>query len=214
MTTQDTHAGRDGAAKPQLTRKGAATRARLIRSAHEVFARSGFLDTKITDITAAAGSANGTFYVYFDSKETIFKAVVDEVIGDFLATLRAGRPREADPVAVIAHDNRRYVQAYRKHADIMRVIEQVATFNEEFASLRRSIRERFVARAARGIQTWQEQGHCTPEFSARTIAGLLVSMVDNFTYNWLSLGHEYSEAEADAAMTDIWVRALGLERPS
>jgi AcrR family transcriptional regulator len=210
VRTEDAAVGRANKPKHALTRKGAATRARLVDAAHAVFARSGFLETKITDITAAAGSANGTFYVYFDSKEEILKAVVDEVIEDFLATLREGRPKDADPVTVIDHDNRQYVVAYRKHADIMRVIEQVATFNDEFAALRRSIRERFTERAARGIQSWQEDGRCTTRFPGRTMAGLLVSMVDNFTYNWLSLGHDYSEEEVVPAMTDIWVRALGL----
>jgi AcrR family transcriptional regulator len=193
-----------------LTRKGAATRARLVSAAHSVFAELGFIQTRITDITAAAESANGTFYVYFDSKEEILKAVVDEVIADFLNTLRTDRPKEADPITLIASDNRQYIVAYRQHAEIMRVLEQVATFNEEFAELRRSIRERFVERAARGIQAWQAEGLCSTEFSPRTMAGLLVAMVDNFSYNWLSLGHRYDQSEVADAMTDIWAKALGL----
>ncbi|MFD9669123.1 TetR/AcrR family transcriptional regulator [Rhodococcus sp. NPDC059968] len=210
MTIQNTHPDRPGAIKGPATRKGAATRARLVRAARAVFAEKGFIQTRITDIATAADSANGTFYIYFDSKETALKAVTDEVIEEFLDTLRTDRPEASDPATVIAHDNRQYILAYRAHADIMRVIEQVATFNDEFAELRRTIRERFVDRAARSIEAWQSDGLCPADFSPRTMAGLLVAMVDNFSYNWLSLGHPYADDEIADAMTAIWVRSMRL----
>lgn len=191
-----------------LTRKGAATRARLIQAAQCVFSERGFLQSKITDITGAAGTANGTFYTYFDSKEQVLMAIADEVVGRFLGTLREGRSASGDPAEVISHDNHRYVVAYRAHADIMRVIEQAATFNNEMAALRRSIRERFVERAARSIRTWQAEGLCSADLTPRIVAALLVAMVDNFAYNWLSLGQPHPEDEVVHAMNEIWIRAL------
>jgi AcrR family transcriptional regulator len=193
-----------------LTPKGRATRARLVQAAAEVFAENGFIHCRVTDITGRAAAANGTFYMYFESKEAVFKAVMDEVIADFLKVLRTDQPDDADPIHIIDHDNRQYVVAYRKHAAIMRVFEQVATFDEEFASMRRAIRERFVERAARSIDRWQALGLCDREFAPRTLAGLLVAMVDNFAYTWLSLGHNYPDREVAAAMTQVWVGALGL----
>ncbi|MET8128133.1 TetR/AcrR family transcriptional regulator [Streptomyces sp. NPDC005231] len=191
-----------------LTRKGAATRARLIQAAQRVFSERGFLQSKITDITAAAGTANGTFYTYFDSKEQVLMAIADEVVGRFLGILREGRSTSRHPAEVISHDNHQYVVAYRAHADIMRVIEQAATFNDEMAALRRSIRERFVARAARSIRTWQAQGLCRPDLTPSIAAALLVAMVDNLAYNWLSLGQPYPEDDVVHAMNEIWIRAL------
>lgn len=196
-----------------LTRKGAATRARLIQSARRVFSEQGFLQSKITDITAAAGTANGTFYTYFDSKEQVLMAIADEVVGRFLGTLREGRSTSRDPVEVISHDNHQYVVAYRAHADIMRVIEQAATFNDEMAALRRSIRERFVGRAARSIRAWQAEGLCGSDLAPRIMAALLVAMVDNLAYNWLSLGQPFPEDEVVHAMNEIWIRALRIPVP-
>ncbi|MGW2936325.1 TetR/AcrR family transcriptional regulator [Streptomyces sp. NPDC001156] len=196
----------------KLTRKGAATRARLVAAAGRVFAELGFLQTRITDITAAAGTANGTFYVYFDSKEDILRAVFDDVIADFLEMLREGRPVDADPIALIAHDNERYFVAYRKNAGAMRVLEQVATFNDEFAALRRSVRDRFVVRAERSIEQWQRAGLCDPDFAPHIVAALLVAMVDNFTYTWLGLGESYDADRVSKEMTSVWVKALGLRR--
>ncbi|MET8128134.1 TetR/AcrR family transcriptional regulator [Streptomyces sp. NPDC005231] len=202
----------DPIAPPKLTRKGAATRARLVAAASRVFAELGFLQARITDITKAADAANGTFYVYFDSKEDILRAVFDDIIADFLDMLREGRPVDADPVALIDHDNKRYLVAYRKHAGAMRVLEQVATFNDEFAALRRSVRDRFVARAERSIAQWQHAGLCDPDFAPHITAALLVAMVDNFTYTWLGLGDSHDADQVAKEMTSVWVKALGLNR--
>ena len=55
-----------------------------MRAAKRIFERDGFLDARITDITAAAGTATGSFYKYFASKEEIFLAVVEALADEGL----------------------------------------------------------------------------------------------------------------------------------
>jgi AcrR family transcriptional regulator len=47
-------------------------KADIFRCAKEIFSQKGFKDTKITDITEAAGIAAGTFYNFYSSKEELF----------------------------------------------------------------------------------------------------------------------------------------------
>ena len=61
--------------KPK-TPKAQATRQRQLQAAEELFARKGYFDTSIVDITQAANVALGTFYVYFPSKLAIFQELV------------------------------------------------------------------------------------------------------------------------------------------
>jgi AcrR family transcriptional regulator len=58
------------------TRRGRETRDRLLAAAEHEFGERGFHDTAISHITQRAGVALGTFYVYFEGKEEIFRAVV------------------------------------------------------------------------------------------------------------------------------------------
>src|SRR5262245_32537914 len=58
-----------------LTPRGHRTRSKLLVAAREIFSRTGFFEVRITDITARAGVASGTFYTYFDSKEELFREV-------------------------------------------------------------------------------------------------------------------------------------------
>lgn len=59
-----------------LTKRGEATRRRILEAAEEVFAELGYHDASIVKITERASVALGTFYLYFDSKQTIFEALV------------------------------------------------------------------------------------------------------------------------------------------
>jgi AcrR family transcriptional regulator len=53
----------------------------LAAAAASVFARNGVAATTVSDIVKAAGVAQGTFYLYFDTKDDVVLAVVDQ-IGD------------------------------------------------------------------------------------------------------------------------------------
>lgn len=59
-----------------LTKRGEATRSRLLEAAEVVFAEQGYHEASIVKITERAGIGLGTFYLYFDSKQSIFEALV------------------------------------------------------------------------------------------------------------------------------------------
>ncbi len=56
----------------------------IINAAQKIFVRQGFSSTKVADIAKEAGIQAGTIYVYFDSKEAIFKAVIENSIQPLL----------------------------------------------------------------------------------------------------------------------------------
>ena len=53
----------------------------IARTALELFVTKGFAATKLEDVAKAAGVSKGLPYVYFKSKEELFKAVIVEAIG-------------------------------------------------------------------------------------------------------------------------------------
>ena len=56
----------------------------IIQAAIEVFAEKGFAGARIEEIAKRAGAAKGTVYLYFDTKDKLFEAVVREYISPFL----------------------------------------------------------------------------------------------------------------------------------
>lgn len=53
----------------------------ILEAALAVFAEKGFAATRMDEIAARAGVSKGTIYLYFDSKEAVFKALVRETVG-------------------------------------------------------------------------------------------------------------------------------------
>ncbi len=79
MTATD--AQETDALPPRLGRFGAgqdpAKRDQILDGANIVFSRMGFDAAGIADITREAGVSKGTIYVYFDSKDDLFAALID-----------------------------------------------------------------------------------------------------------------------------------------
>jgi AcrR family transcriptional regulator len=61
-------------------RRKEARPAELTAAALELFVEKGFAGTRLDDVAARAGVSKGTLYLYFDSKEALFKAVIQEGI--------------------------------------------------------------------------------------------------------------------------------------
>jgi len=52
----------------------------ILNAALELFTEKGFAATRMDDVARSAGISKGTLYNYFESKESIFHAVVQEMI--------------------------------------------------------------------------------------------------------------------------------------
>lgn len=57
----------------------------LVSAALDLFVDRGFAATRLDDVAARAGVSKGTLYLYFESKEALFKAVIEEAIVPLLA---------------------------------------------------------------------------------------------------------------------------------
>jgi len=81
----------------RVARRRARVRADLLAAARQVFARRGYQDATITEITQLADVAMGTFYLHFRDKAELFAALTEEglqTIRDQLLAVLATRSGE------------------------------------------------------------------------------------------------------------------------
>ena len=199
-----------------LTPRGLRTRAALVAAAKEVFEEIPFPDSRITDITARAGVASGTFYTYFDSKEEIFREVAAQVLDAMsTATRRDPDNTEGDLIRDIEYASRQYFMVCLRNPGIVRSIEQVAPGDKDVAAARRSTVIKNVRRSERWIRRLQDQGICDEGIDPWMTAMALHTMNVRVVYDHLLPHGDDAVADVDAlakTVTRIWARTVGLEK--
>src|SRR6266851_1036593 len=208
------------AAAPGRPRRADAARNRqaLLAAARRVFERDGFVTARITDIADEAGLAHGSFYSHFRNKEDALAAVLAGVGEEMLhpgPSLAESGPAHTgagpDPVAVIHAANVAYLEAYRRNARLMALMEQVATVDERFAALRLERSEAFLARNARAIRRLQRAGLADPALDPDLASLALSTMVSRSAYAAFAMGRPPASVKRLAAtLTRLWANALGL----
>ena len=155
----------------ELSHRGARTRQRLLDAAEQVFAELGYHDASIVKITESAGVAQGTFYLYFESKKQIF----DELVRDLNrrvrramkeASSRGTTRQEAELLGFEA-----YFRFTAEHTALYRIIRQAEFVSPEMLryhyerlaegyveGLRDAVRRGEVGRVDPDVTAWALMG--------------------------------------------------------
>jgi AcrR family transcriptional regulator len=155
-----------------LSKRGLDTRRRLLDTAERVFGELGYHDASIVKITEAAGVAQGTFYLYFDSK----KAVFDELVRDLNRRVRhamkegssQGKTRlEAELLGFDA-----YFRFTAEHPALYRIIRQAEFVSPEMLEYHYERLSAGYVEALRAAVESGEVGAIDPEVTAWALMGL------------------------------------------
>lgn len=111
--------------KPK-TKRGEATLEKIIDAASAVFYEKGFHGGSIADITQRAGVGNGTFYIYFDSKLSVYRYLLVEY---------GKRIRAASNQAISGCTNRKEAERLGIKSFFEFVLEDQGIFNIIWESL-------------------------------------------------------------------------------
>jgi TetR/AcrR family transcriptional regulator len=79
-------------APPRRARRKQARPGELLDAALSLFVEKGFAATRVEEVAARAGVSKGTLFLYFPSKQALFKAVVHENAGRHLRECARATP--------------------------------------------------------------------------------------------------------------------------
>jgi AcrR family transcriptional regulator len=113
------------------TKRGRETRDKLLVAAEKEFGERGFHEAAISGITQSAGVALGTFYVYFDSKEEIFRALVAHM-GHLTRAWISERVAEApDRLTAERRGIAAFIEFVRRHGNLYQIISEAQFVAED-----------------------------------------------------------------------------------
>lgn len=140
--------------KQPKTARGNKTREKLLDAAEIEFGEKGFHDAAISGITQRAGVALGTFYVYFDSKEEVFRDLVSHM-GHLTRSWIAQRVAGAtDRLTAEREGIMAFIEFVRQHKNLYRVVSEAQfvandAFHSYYSVFADAYQENLSAAAAR-----------------------------------------------------------------
>lgn len=164
----------------------------ILRAAVKVFARKGFFNSKVADIAAEAGIADGTVYLYFKGKEDVLHSIFDRAMAEFITEGKkelALLEKPADKLRRIAELHLERLGADRDLAVVFQVELRGSTkFMEEFSAAGFA---EYLEIIQKTIEDGQRSGDFREDIKPVLAAKIIYGSLDEMVTNWILSKRSY-----------------------
>lgn len=142
-------------AKTPRTERGRRTLRKLLDAAAEEFGEKGFHDASVSSITRRAGVALGSFYTYFDSKDSLFRALVADMSEKVRTSARSALSDDMGALEIERAALAAFLRFAAEHKEIYRIIDEAefvdpASYRNHYETIAARIADRLRAGTASG----------------------------------------------------------------
>lgn len=156
-----------------LTKRGEATRRRILEAAEDVFAELGYHEASISKITERAGVALGTYYLYFDSKQTVFEALVVDLNTRVRLSMSEAMSSATSRVEAERGGFEGFFRFTAEHPALYRVVREAEFVSPDVMKMHY---ERIVAGYSEGLRVAQREGDVDPVLDPEVAAWALMGI--------------------------------------
>ena len=185
-----------------LTKRGQLTRRRLLEAAEQVFADLGYHEASIVKITEHAGVALGTFYLYFDSKQSIFEALVVDLNSRVRHSMSEAMAGAEDRIEAERRGFEGFFRFTAQHPALYRVVREAEFVSPAMLKLHY---ERIVDGYRAGLAAAQRDGEVASELDTEVVAWALMGageLIGMRYLLWETDAEGRPTAEIDPAVLD------------
>lgn len=159
-----------------------AKRNAILEAAVRVFASKGYFAARMRDVAAEAGVADGTLYLYFESKEALLTAILEEYARAFVERAKRDCERLTDARAQLRAILERHLISLERNRALATVFQIELRHSRKF--LRRVARgpvaqylELLTQTVTQGIEQGIFRRGLDPKVAARAIFGAVDELV-------------------------------------
>jgi AcrR family transcriptional regulator len=177
-------------ASPRWRRRKEARPAEIVQAAYRVFSEKGFAAAKLDDIAAEAGVSKGALYLYFETKQDLFEAVIREAVAPNIGAVE--KMAEAFPgsfdqlVRMVIPRVAELASASRMGGVLKMVIAESGNFPEVARIWHDAVVARGLGLLTRLVERAQERGEVRPgdprNHAVSIMAPILVAVIFRETF--------------------------------
>ena len=185
-------------------RRSVETRERLFRAALDLFARKGFTETTVGDITEAADVGKGTFFNYFPSKDHILLAFGDMQLAKLETAVAEARESEQSMPEFLRSLGVRMTQEPIRHPGIIRTLLQAYLSTTPVREAMLNLQKRVHALHTEIVQLGQERGEIRRDLPAADIAHVFRQTIFGTLLFWSLHGDATLNPRMESAFNVLW----------
>lgn len=168
--------------KPKWQRRKTARPSEIIEAAMDVFVEKGFAAAKLDEIAKRAGVAKGTLYLYFETKQDVFRAVAIQAIEANLDKIEGKPPTSGGSVAEVVPLLLARAAEKMKDGRVPAILRMIIAESQTFPDLARiwhdDVAARMLTMLTAVISAAQGRGEVragNPELQAFSILGPMIA---------------------------------------
>jgi len=185
-------------------RRSAELRDRLFRAALLLFARKGYSETTVEDITNAADVGKGTFFNYFPSKEHILAAFGEMQIAKLQAAADAAPATRLSIQIFLRNLALNMISEPARSPEIVRALLQANLSSEPVRETMRRIHSRASALLAGIIEVGQHRGEIRNDLEAIGMAQAVRQSLLGAMLIWSLYGDGSLETRIETVLKVVW----------
>jgi len=198
---------------PSITRNSQSTRAqrreeirdRLRTSAEQLMTgEESYTELSVERIVREAGISRATFYVYFEDKSDLLRALAEDFIERLLKAASAWWDLPADATkADLRSAMGAIFDAYLPHKVVMAAVVEVASYDAGLRTLFGSLLDRTISEVAKHITLGQQEGFIVSDVDPERTAAWLTWMAERGLYQLVASANGPALERLLDALTDI-----------
>ncbi|HVR62508.1 MAG TPA: TetR/AcrR family transcriptional regulator [Polyangia bacterium] len=181
-------------------------RQRILDAAVSVFAQKGFFASRINDVASAAGIADGTVYLYFESKDDILIKLFDEVMGEHIEAARQEIRRVEDAAACLRIIADHHLGLLGRNPDLAVVFQvelrQSTKFMEMFTA---SWLMEYFDLVEGAIAAGQKQGTFRADLSRKMATHAFFGALDALVTSWVLARNSFDLTELAGPVVELFL---------
>jgi AcrR family transcriptional regulator len=185
-------------------RRSAETRERLFRAALDLFARKGFTETTVEDITEAADVGKGTFFNYFPSKDHILLAFGEMQLAKLEAAVAEARTGHEPMPQFLRTLGVRMTQEPTRNPGFIRILLQAYLSTTPVREAMLDLQKRVHALHTELIRLGQERGEIRTDLPASEISQVFRQTIFGTLLFWSLYGDATLHPRMESAFNVLW----------
>ncbi len=185
-------------------RRSAETRERLFRAALDLFAKKGFTETTVEDITEAADVGKGTFFNYFPSKDHILLAFGEMQLAKLESAVAEARDSHEPMPQFLRSLGVRMTQEPIRNPGVIRTLLQAYLSTTPVREAMQDLQKRVHALHTEIVRMGQERGEIRTDLPAADIAHVFRQTIFGTLLFWSLHGDATLHPRMESAFNVLW----------